>query len=54
MMWFLFAGDMLVMLFMVAVAAWVFWRSPPETIAKTASIPLQDEAAAAPSETEEH
>ena len=47
MTWFLFAGDMLVMLFMVAVAVWVFWRSPPETIERAANIPLRDEAASA-------
>ena len=46
MMWFLFAGDMLVMLFMVAVAVWVFWRSPDKAIKDTANIPLQDEAPA--------
>ena len=47
MMWFLFAGDMLVMLFMAALAVWVFWRSPPDVIQEAARIPLQDEAPAA-------
>ena len=44
MTWFLFAGDMLVMLFMAVVAVWVFWRSPDKTIEQSANIPLQDEA----------
>ena len=44
MTWFLFAGDMLVMLFMAAVAVWVFWRSSDETIRESAAIPLRDEA----------
>ena len=52
MMWFLFAGDMLVMLFMAAVAVWVFWRSPDKAIKDTANIPLQDEAPAV-AETDE-
>ena len=47
MMWFLFAGDMLVMLFMAAVAVWVLWRSPDTSIKDTANIPLQDEAPSA-------
>ena len=53
MMWFLFAGDMLVMLFMAAVAVWVFWRSPDKAIADTANIPLHDEAPAVPAADEE-
>ena len=44
MMWFLFAGDMLVMLFMVVLVVWVFWRSPASTSGDAANIPLQDEA----------
>ena len=47
MTWFLFAGDMLVMLFMAVLAVWVFWRSSAETIEDTANIPLQDEALSA-------
>ena len=41
--WFLFAGDMLVMLFMVALATWVFWRSPDSAQRDAANIPLADE-----------
>ena len=40
---FLFAGDMLVMLFMAALVVWVFWRSSDKDIDDTARIPLQDE-----------
>ena len=40
---FLFAGDMLVMLFMVALVVWVFWRSPDKTLDEAARIPLDDE-----------
>ncbi|MCY3858396.1 MAG: hypothetical protein OXG25_05750 [Gammaproteobacteria bacterium] len=43
MTYFLFAGDMLVMLFMVAVATWVFVWSPDRDIEETAEIPLNDE-----------
>lgn len=46
MTWFLFAGDMLVMLFMAGLAVWVFWRSSDETIRESANIPLRDEAPA--------
>ncbi len=53
MTWFLFAGDMLVMLFMAALAVWVFWRSPAKTIADTANIPLHDEAPSAAEPDEE-
>ena len=44
MTWFLFAGDMLVMLFMAALAVWVFWRSPDSAMDRAGSIPLADEA----------
>ena len=44
MTWFLFAGDMLVMLFMAALAVWVFWRSPDSVMDRAGSIPLADEA----------
>lgn len=47
MTWFLFAGDMLVMLFMAAVAVWVFWRSPDSAVDRAGRIPLEDEADAA-------
>jgi len=43
MTFFIFAGDMLVMLFMVVLVVWVFWRSSDETIADAANIPLHDE-----------
>jgi cbb3-type cytochrome oxidase subunit 3 len=43
MTYFLFAGDMLVMLFMVVLVVWVFMRSSDETIDETARIPLEDE-----------
>ena len=46
MMWFLFAGDMLVMLFLAAVVVWVFWRSPDSAIDRAGCIPLEDEAGA--------
>jgi len=43
MTYFIFAGDMLVMLFMMVLVVWVFWRSSDKTIASSARIPLQDE-----------
>jgi cbb3-type cytochrome oxidase subunit 3 len=43
MTYFLFAGDMLVMAFMVVLAIWVFMRSPKESIDEAARIPLEDE-----------
>lgn len=43
MIYFIFAGDMLVMLFMVVVVVWVFWRSSDETITESSRIPLEDE-----------
>ena len=53
MTWFLFAGDMLVMLFMTALVVWVFWRSSDETHRASAAIPLHDEAPAEPVEPPE-
>ena len=44
MTWFLFAGDMLVMLFIATVAVWVFWRSPDSAVDRAGRIPLDDEA----------
>lgn len=44
MTYFIFAGDMLVMLFMVILVIWVFWRSSDNNIEKSARIPLEDEA----------
>jgi cbb3-type cytochrome oxidase subunit 3 len=41
--YFIFAGDMLVMLFMVILVIWVFWRSSDKTIEQSARIPLEDE-----------
>ncbi len=43
MTYFIFAGDMLVMLFMVILVVWVFWRSSDQTISDAARIPLEDE-----------
>ncbi len=43
MTYFIFAGDMLVMLFMVCLVVWVFAWSPKETADKAARIPLEDE-----------
>ena len=43
MTYFIFAGDLLVMLFMICVVIWVFTFSPKESIDRAASIPLQDE-----------
>jgi cbb3-type cytochrome oxidase subunit 3 len=43
MSYFIFAGDMLVMLFMFCVVVWVFAWSPKEKIDEAARIPLEDE-----------
>ena len=43
MTFFIFAGDMLVMLFMVVLAIWLFWRSPDSALNAAARIPLEDE-----------
>ena len=43
MTYFIFAGDMLIMLFMVVLVVWVFWKSSDETIDASARIPLEDE-----------
>ncbi len=43
MTFFIFAGDMLVMLFMVILVVWVFWRSSDQTMSDAARIPLEDE-----------
>ena len=45
MTYFLFAGDMLVMAFMVALVIWVFMRLPKEAMDEAARIPLEDEQA---------
>ena len=43
MTWFIFAGDMIVMLFMVLLVTWVFMVSSDSEIEKSAMIPLSDE-----------
>jgi cbb3-type cytochrome oxidase subunit 3 len=43
MTFFIFAGDMLVMLFMFVLVVWLFWRLPDSTIDASARIPLEDE-----------
>jgi len=43
MTYFIFAGDMFVMLFMAVLVVWVFWRSSDETIEESARIPLEDD-----------
>ena len=43
MTFFIFAGDMLVMLFMVVLAVWLYWRMPDRGIDASARIPLEDE-----------
>ncbi len=43
MIYFIFAGDMLVMLFMIVLVVWVFWHSSDETITESLRIPLEDE-----------
>lgn len=44
MTWFIFAGDMLVMLFMIAVVVWVSVVASREDTERAARIPLHDEA----------
>ena len=43
MTFFIFAGDMLVMLFMVVLVTWVYWKSSDATLEQSARIPLEDE-----------
>lgn len=43
MTYFIFAGDLIVMLFMVLLVIWVFMVSSDSEIEKSAMIPLQDE-----------
>lgn len=43
MTYFIFAGDMLVMLFMVVLVVYVYMRSTEENIDAAARIPLEDE-----------
>ena len=42
---FLFAGDMLVMAFMAALAVWAVWGTSDEAVDDVAGIPLDDEGA---------
>lgn len=44
MTFFIFAGDMLVMAFMMAVVVWVYLTSSRESLEDSARIPLEDEA----------
>ncbi len=43
MTWFLFVGDMLVMLFMCVLVVWVYLKSTSEAARAAARIPLEDE-----------
>jgi hypothetical protein len=43
MAWFLFAGDMLVMLFMTVLIIWVSMRDTATRLDYSAQIPLNDE-----------
>ena len=43
MIWFLFIGDMLVMLFVCALVVWFFMQSTSEAANAAARIPLEDE-----------
>jgi cbb3-type cytochrome oxidase subunit 3 len=43
MTWFIFIGDMLVMLFMCILVVWVFMKSTTKTTNEAARIPLEDE-----------
>ncbi len=43
MTFFIFAGDMLVMAFMMAVVVWVMLRSSREKMDEASRIPLEDE-----------
>jgi hypothetical protein len=41
--WFLFAGDMLIMAFMIIVVVYVSLRSRASTLEEASRIPLEDE-----------
>ena len=43
MTWFLFAGDLLVMAFMMSLVVWVFLKSSKQSLNEAARIPLEDE-----------
>lgn len=53
MTFFIFAGDMLVMAFMIGLVVWVYMRASDDSIDEAARIPLEDEAARKPLEDEE-
>lgn len=48
MTWFLFAGDMLVMLFMVILVVWVSLSATQKSLDAAARLPLDDELFDAP------
>lgn len=52
MAWFLFIGDMLVMLFMVLLVTWVSTAASRSTLDYSAGIPLADEDLATAQEGE--
>lgn len=43
MTYLIFIGDMLVMLFMIGVAVWFFYRENDEQVEQTANLPLMDD-----------
>ena len=43
MIWFIFIGDMLVMLFMCMLVVWVYMKSTKKSADEAARIPLEDE-----------
>jgi cbb3-type cytochrome oxidase subunit 3 len=43
MTWFIFVGDMLVMLFMCMLVVWVYMKSTRKSADEAARIPLEDE-----------
>ena len=43
MTYLIFIGDMLVMLFMIGVAVWFFFRENDEQVEQTANLPLIDD-----------
>ncbi|MEY4640907.1 MAG: hypothetical protein RLZZ227_901 [Pseudomonadota bacterium] len=51
MTWFIFVGDMLVMLFMTLLVVWVSVRGTGPTLDYSASIPLRDESLAPEGDT---
>ena len=43
MTWFIFIGDMLVMLFMCVLVVWVYMKASAKSADEAARIPLEDE-----------